>query len=142
MILILHFRRFLILFFLVSIFNSVAIEAKEIACEKVEGQTCEMIMATAIETPDVKISNRDSSINRLVIRNSPKIFYLPIGVAENFPDLISYFAAAIPIKEISKQNFLGLSKVNSLWMYGTKVEKIPSDTFIDLVALETLYISK
>jgi hypothetical protein len=124
-------------------------KAENVGCEKLtiyneqnivtRLKVCDMSEKTSINAPNVTISTkRDESISGLNFNYNRKIFYLPIDVAEKFPYLTNYGAMACSISKISKLNFNGLNKLKHLWLFDNQIEKIDSDTFQDLVALETL----
>jgi Leucine-rich repeat (LRR) protein len=98
-----------------------------------------MRVETSINVPNVTISNKCEEFNSGFNFNyNKKIFYLPIDVAEKFPYLTVYGASDCSVKEISKLNFNGLKNLNILELSNNQIEKIDSDTFQDLVALEKL----
>lgn len=86
------------------------------------------------------ISTKDDAILALSFYTNKKIQYLPVKVAESFPNLIAYGADNTSVKEISKENFKGLTKLRTLGLIGTEIEKIYSDTFEDLVNVEVLWL--
>lgn len=144
------YRIFVCLLFVTQ--YSIAIKAMEIACEKIgegnwgdpvgEAKICLMHQSTIIDKSDFKILTRDESINALDFNNNKKIEFLPIKVFENFPHLLGYSARGCSIKEVSKKNFENLNKLKVLWLGDNQIEKIPSDAFEDLSALEKVYLCK
>lgn len=131
---------------MLQVFNT--FEAKEVDCEStedVEGNnviTCYMEDITSIKEPDMTISNFDVAVQGLAFYDNPKIFFLPIYVVENFPNLKMYWANNCSLKVISYQNFKGLRKLTVLKLNANQIEKINSDTFNDFVNLEELDLSK
>lgn len=123
-------------------------DTKEISCENVgdagwhepvnTAKTCSMMATTSINEPNVTISTRDESVQGLEFTDNKKIFHLPINVVDSFPNLLGYDGHGCNIKEISLQNLKGLSKLNQLFLQGNQLEKISSNTFDDLVALQEL----
>lgn len=141
----------LAIFFVLMLLDSVEIaKAKEISCESIydQGQwhlgtlkTC-YVHGNSIDKMDVKFSNRENSAIGLWIHASSTTFYLPIGVAEKFQNLLAYAASECPIQDISRENFKGLIKLTELWLYDNQIEKIFSDTFMDMKALKYISLSK
>lgn len=150
-----NFRLF-VLIFVTKILDMVAIaEAREVSCEEIKNtawsnslgtvstvRTCFMDKKTIIDAPDVTISTRDDTIQGLTFIYNKNIYHLPIGVGEKFPNLLAYSNYDCSIKEISKQNFKGLSKLKYLSMGANMIVRIASDTFSDLTSLEVLRIRK
>lgn len=138
--------------FIAIICNSVKItKAKEVSCERYSDlnwggnvglvKTC-YLWTTSIDEPDVTISAQDNSITGVTLYGNKKIVYLPIGVGEKFSNLIGYTAGSCSIIAISRGNFKALNKTKFLNLNSNQIEKIASDTFIELNNLEELYLSK
>lgn len=87
-------------------------------------------------------SPRNDSIGGLYFLNNKKVEYLPENTAEKFPNLKILHAQGCSIKSVSKQNFKNLKTLRYLTLRDNEIQKIESDTFLDLVALEKLYLSK
>jgi hypothetical protein len=131
-------------------------KTKSIECEKLSFEKqfelkrgfiditiCEMSKETSIEAPNVTISTkRDESNMGLSFYDNKKIFYLPIDVAEKFPNLTFYSAWGCSIKEISKLNFKGMKHLKQLRLTINQIEIIDNDTFQDAVALEILLLGE
>lgn len=131
----------------------VFIEAiKEISCEEHQNKTwaasvgsvktCILKNATIINERDVIISSRDESVNGLLIVENTHILYLPVEISEKFPSLLAYCVAGSPIRNIWRENFIGLNKLKDLRLIYNQIEKITSDTFSDLKSLQNLALSK
>lgn len=99
-----------------------AVEAKEVACEKIEGnfwfppvwaKACN-IHQTAFNEPNVAISNDDESIGGLDFDGNKKIEFLPIKVDKSCPNLRGCAARNCSIKEVSKINFNEMNKLQAL----------------------------
>lgn len=140
------------MFFLLFIFDVFqSIEAKQVACETIGKyawnnnigtlKTCLMKKDTSIQEFNISISNFDAAVKGFTISSNLNILYLPIQVAEKFPNLLAYGANHCSVKEISGANFKGLNKLITLGLNGNQIEMIANDTFTDLVSLETLSIS-
>lgn len=104
--------------------------------------TCQMEKITKIDGMDATIAETNYSILGLSFYTNKKVFYLPVDVAERFPNLVAYDASECAIKKISKANFVGLEKLRSLALVENHIEKIYSNTFEDLVELEYLWLCK
>lgn len=126
-------------------------EVKKVSCEHIVSRKwgdvgtlrkCFMDKITVINEQNVTISTRDESIGELRLWGNKKIFFLPVGVAEIFPNLLYYNAHFCAIKKITKENFHGLIKLQALYLAGNQIEMIPSDTFSDLRGLAVLDLSK
>jgi Leucine-rich repeat (LRR) protein len=126
--------------------NSVT-DAKTVQCESVSSEyfvtkTCFMDKTTMIDENNETISTEDESIGALSFVGNRNIFYLPIKVAENLPNLLVYAANRCSVIDVSKDHFKGLSKLKYLWLSHNQIEKIPSRTFEDLPDLEKLWLSE
>lgn len=140
------------LVFITSCLESVVVvKAKEIECERFGDykyfrwgfsiyslKTCYLNGNTTIGEANVKISKRDETVLGFFLDRNKKVFHLPIGVAESFPNLQGYSAGACSIKEISHENFENLTKLKSLWLNGNQIRKILENTFDDLVEVERI----
>lgn len=71
-----------------------------------------------------------------------EIFYLPINVAENFPNLLAYIAFQCRIQRIDKINFKNMTKLQLLDIRENQISQIKNGTFDDLLALQHLMLSK
>lgn len=121
---------------------------KKIACEyliddkKFNDQRCVMDYSTKITEENVQISTVNLNILTLTIFRASNVFFLPVKVAETFPNLIVYQISKTSLRKISKRNFKRLYKLKDIYLVDNKVEIIFSDTFEDLVNLKKLKISK
>lgn len=84
----------------------------------------------------------DSTITGFRSYGNRKIQFLPENVGETLPNLVFWHASYCSIKTISRDNFKNLSKLRGLGLQGNQIEKISSDTFDDLTALQILWLSK
>lgn len=85
---------------------------------------------------------KDEQMEWLTLNTNKKVYFFPVDIASKFPNLIMITAHACSIEAISRKNFRNLNKLIHLEFYSNKIERIESDTFKDLVALEYLWISK
>lgn len=97
---------------LIMLFISVnCVDANEISCEEFSPtrwscfrmglHTCHMETSTSVDSANIKISNSDTSVHGLSFSKNRNIFYLPVNVAINFPNLQGYGA----ICETNLRNF-------------------------------------
>lgn len=102
-----------------------------------------MIYITSIDSPDFTISaEKDESVLGLNLGGNKNIFYLPNDVYKIFPSLIVYGAHLSSIQQISKRNFVNMSKLKGLFLQRNQIEIIENNTFDDLTSLEDLDLSK
>lgn len=87
-------------------------------------------------------SSRDDSITGLSFANNRNILFLPIKVSEVFPYLAVLYAFGCSIETISKKNFEKMGMLKYLDLAENYIEKIPSNSFMDLKSLEILNLSK
>lgn len=109
---------------------------------KVDLKTCFMYYSTAIDSPGIVISTRDSDVGGLDFAVNKKVRFLPERVAESFPNLVGYTAWSCSLTEIYKTNFKNLINLRKLDLGENQIEKISSNTFEDLRSLEKLDLSK
>lgn len=144
-----NFHRKLSIFAIVVITFAIASQAREdeLECESFEtchraSFCCVMNDFTEIKALDVTIAKNDDSVNGINFSENEKVYYLPIGVHEKFPNLAAYYAYRCSIRGLSKKNFEKLTHLEDLNLSNNEIVKIEYDTFEDLVALEQLHISK
>jgi Leucine rich repeat len=129
------------------------IEAGQVQCETIgcgdwgpdaagSPNTCWMHETTVIDQKNMTIANRDGAVRGLSLWINKKIHYLPIGVKEAFPHLEFISAGQCSVKEVSKENFAGLTSLKALWLEENRIEKIDTNTFEDLVSLKHLWLCK
>jgi Leucine rich repeat len=125
--------------------------SKEIGCESFkngswtfEGRDhiCYMTVKTSINSNDVKIvPNGDEMITALTFFENRKIHYLPVDIFKSFPNLTEILGHSCSIRSLYKSSFRSLRNLKELWLVDNQIEKINSDTFEDLTALEWLDLS-
>lgn len=67
-------------------------------------------------------------------------FFLPVKVAEKFPNLEHYKCHHSPVRTVARINFMNLRKLISLDLANNKISTIELDSFVDLVNLESLVL--
>jgi hypothetical protein len=125
--------------------------AQSVECEKIEYyewsflwyfgnvKTCHMRTQTSIDGKSFKISSsRDENVKAIDMSENKKIIFLPDSPADVFPNLEIYYSFNCAIKEITRENFRGLIKLNYLQLAYNQIEIIRSDTFQDLAAIERI----
>lgn len=125
---------------------------KQVSCEYISNhddrqtgvqKTCHLQLKTMIDSPAYKIkSSNDETVGGVYFKNNKKIYFLPIGVSQSFPQLKTYIATNCSIKTLSKENFSNLKELETLWLYDNEIEMIPADLFRDLKSLKRLFLWK
>lgn len=102
-----------------------------------------MSESTLIDTKGVELyGKKDKKMRTVNFYDNLKIEYLPIKVDEIFPNLNTYSAGFCSIREISQENFKGLTKLRALFLQHNKINRILSDTFQDLKLLQAIELGK
>jgi hypothetical protein len=104
---------------------------------------CFMNDTTTIEAMDATISTiRDVFINGLWFNSNKNIFYLPIHVVKELPNLGALHADDCNIKQISNANFKGLSKLRRLSLEHNQIQTVLIGTFDNSTSLEFISLGK
>lgn len=149
-ILITFLRRFTALIFTL-IALSAKTSAQTVSCENIgyenwthanRQKTCYIKITTTITTPTTSITAPTESVLGLSLWENKKISYLPVKVAESFPELLVYGAAGCSVTRISKENFINLRRMKRLDLSNNQIALVPNNAFEDLVALEWLQLRK
>lgn len=114
----------------------------EVGCTAIEPcrelTTC-CRMTSPINSSDFTISDqKNEEVKGIYFVRNTAIEFLPVFVYQKFPNLQGYAAYNCSIREISKKNFERLTRLVNIFLLGNKLEKIPSDTFDDLINLEVI----
>lgn len=139
-----------------SVFSATEVTAafnRLVTCEKFESrevygintdlQTCFMDGETIIDELGTMISSiLKKSVTEVFFDRNKNIEFLPENIYEKFPNIVSYTAWDCALNSVSKVNFKSLSKLRRLALNNNKIQRIESDTFEDLKALELLMLSK
>lgn len=146
--------KMMFLTFILIIIMARDLETKEVACEQIgfydstlhgvqRPKTCRMDKVTKIVSAEFYISSiKDVNVEGLIFSENKKILFLPENIAEKFPNLLLFFAAECSLTEVYKNNFRNLSKLDHLDLALNKIERISSDTFVDLTSLQKLNLCK
>lgn len=98
--------------------------------------------SSAINSPDFFISDRrHDGVNRIDLRNNPKLEFLPVSIFLKFSNVQTYDADRCSIREISKNNFEHLLKLESLNLSFNRIKIIKHNTFEGLPKLERILLS-
>lgn len=118
----------------------------EITCDSEECfdlDPCCLITKTAINASNLTIFGlEDESVRLFDSSRNQNVEFLPIHISNKFPNLVSYDANRCAIKEISQTNFGNLFHLKMLNLVGNRLRTIVSNTFEDLVSLESLLLGK
>lgn len=85
---------------------------------------------------------KQESVQRLYMQSGMFLEFLPDRLGKSFPNLLVLDAAKCVIKKINRRNFQGLIKLQVLLLKENQIEKISSDTFGNLKAIERIDLSK
>lgn len=106
--------------------------------------------AENVQTEFTKISSisgyhfyqkNSNNVERLEIVSAWSKF-LPNGFGDFFPNLIEMEVRETPLRSLRRSNFVRMSKLIILNIDDTRLSEIQDDTFIDLIRLQELTISK
>lgn len=126
-------------------------EANEVNCERMKFaldeetpvKTCYMKNTTKILKAGSIISlPRDEEMKKLNFRTNKKIFFLPIKISKSFPDLLVLDAGRCSLKKIARESFQGLQNLQKLFLDQNRIEKVPKNTFEDLIELLIIDLSE
>lgn len=126
--------------------------SNEVICERFENhlwkadhaqlETC-FIQEQRIGSLGYSIGSlHDENVTGLWFDDNEDLFYLPENVSRTYPNLQGLSAERCSLRAIGKDNFRGLKSLRFLWLTNNMLERIPSDTFQELVSLEKLYLCK
>lgn len=90
-----------------------------------------------------KGKHRDGKSNddvKMVIFKDVKLHYIPLDMNKHFPKMDIFASIDCGLKDISKQDLVGLSNLEVLVVYGSLIETIPSDLFEKLPKLSGFYL--
>lgn len=143
---------FVVLLF--TIFAFCEAEREEIKCEIIEmwryysfgmdpPKTCFMNKETSISSQESFLASpKDETIEGFNLDENSRIYYLPANVAEKFPNLLVYSAHHCSILSVNNENFYNLIHLKQLILHDNKINRVVSNTFEGLTALEYLLLRK
>lgn len=105
-------------------------------------EVCLMNEKTAINTSGIEIFSKNLRVRNLTMSSNPRIFYLPENVHKSFPNLVILEAENCRIKEISKNNFRGLTRLKILKLAFNMIASIDAGIFYDNRELQYIDLSE
>lgn len=92
-------------------------------------------------TEPSKLTNPvNESVTEIRMVRNKKIEFLPQELSVPFPKLRLIDAYGCSVKEVNKQNFVGLTMVSKIVLDNNEIEKIEENSFDDLKDLNLLYL--
>lgn len=107
-----------------------------------ELRTCFVGADATIDSRNFQLTDKNETYKGLSFGSNKKVSYLPLYVGDQLPNLLVYVGASCSVRSISKENFKNLKKLKALVLDNNKIEKLFSDTFEDLIALEHIDLRK
>lgn len=99
------------------------------------------ISKQTIDGVQFAITNSSTSIKILEITGED-VKYLPIKVADNFPELEAYHVISCYVNFVTKSNFENLIVLTNLSIVNSHLQFVADETFSDLVSLVELSLNK
>lgn len=137
---------------LISISNSCGFEelvSVEIVCERFiipelyNFEFCDMTGKTVINATNFVIADlRDEEIEGIDFTKNKKIEYLPYKIYMHLPNLVYYWASICALKQISKENFEKLNRLQAIDLSHNQIKKIHGNTFNGLDSLIEIDLRK
>lgn len=118
-----------------------------IACERFEDfgeiECCDMRDKTVINATNFAIADlKDEDIKGITFEGNKKVEYLPYKIYLQFPNLAEYYAHSCSIKEITKENFENLNRLQNIILSSNHIQMLPGSTFKGLHNLKTVDLSE
>lgn len=120
----------------------------EIVCERIGSMTdgtdfCDMSKRTAINATNFILAElRDEEITAINFKGNKRIEYLPYKIYMHLPNLALYEANECSVKQITKENFEKLIRLEEIWLSQNKIQKISGDTFKGLESLHEITLGE
>lgn len=126
-----------------STFDSLT-AARSVKCEQFRdfAKLCLMNNFTVLDTNDITVTSTRNEIEEMVFTGNRNVKFLPILVYQTWPNMREITAYGCSIQNISRSNFDKLNQMRRLQLENNQIEIIKSDTFRDLVRLESLNLGK
>lgn len=102
--------------------------------------TCAFNNISGITEPSKLTNPVNESVTELLMVRNKKIEFLPQDISVPFPKLRIVDAYGCAVKEVTKQNFHGLTMVNKIVLDDNEINKIEQNSFDDLTDLNSLYM--
>lgn len=107
------------------------------------GQGCFIIQSASIVVKNFEIKDeRNEDVQTIDFQGNKKVKYLPIKLHRKFPSVRVYVAERCNVEEISQANFENFFHLEELNLYGNRIETVRRNTFMYLVSVKTIYLSK
>jgi hypothetical protein len=150
-----HLNAFVLFFLVIEITTVSSAESPQVSCESTtisdwssydsshdSLQTC-WIKTLKIDSKNFVLGNeRDETIKALTFYDNKKVQFLPTNVANTFPSLRIFSATSCSVREISKETFFGLSKLEFLLLSSNQINTVHSGTFEGLSSLRRIELRK
>lgn len=95
---------------------------------------------TVISIIGKHLSNKTNDDVLQIYIDKQETTYLPKGLQNHFPNIISMVVITSQVKFIRKQDFRGLEKLKQISLGDNEIQTVPQDTFVDLRDLEQIYL--
>jgi Leucine-rich repeat (LRR) protein len=101
--------------------------------------TC--VVAEAIDTKTIEIKANDNvNFTELLFDCNENLKFLPMGMGQNFPELLSLSVFDCSLESVDRSNFIGLTELQRLALNENYLTVIEPRTFKDLASLKWLYL--
>lgn len=115
-------------------------DSVELSCDRFldlhDSEFCFMDIPKAINATNFVIAElRDEEIGGIRFDGNKRIEYLPYKVYMQFPNLIHFKAKECSVKQIMKENFEKLSRLQKIDLSSNVIQKISGNTFKGLESL-------
>lgn len=106
-------------------------------------EICSMKNKTVINATNFVVADlRDEEVGGITFNQNKAIEYLPYKVYMQFPNLVDYWADSCSVKQISRENFQKLNRLQLIWLASNKIQKISGNTFHGLENLSRVDLSE
>lgn len=104
------------------------------------GKNCHM-HSTVIDSKNFLLTSpRDETVEAFYATDNKRLEYLPVNIYKKLPNIIGLYAQYCSIKEMSKENLKGLTKLRKLYLAYNQIGRIEGDTFDHIIAVEEIYL--
>ena len=83
----------------------------------------------------------NSDVQSFLVKDQSEFFAIPKNILDFFPNLKYFEVIGSPVKEISRETFQGLQKLEEIVLKNNLIASLPHDVFSDLAKLKVLTIS-
>lgn len=123
------------------------LDSVEVPCERFDdfgkSEFCVMTKKTKINSTKFVIAElKDEDIEGIIFDKNKNIEYLSHKIYMQFPNLVKYWAHSCSIKEITKENFENLNRLNDLILSSNQIQKVSENTFHGLGNLQKVNLGK